>query len=214
MKKRLVITGTVLAACGALAVSGLLTSANAETKPVSPVAPAAQVAAAPVSPPPTRVSASEHAASDQERLGEVIGTGIRDSSGELVFYGVKMAEPRLPQTTFGVMGGIRDAAGGLKDVIIANEFAGSDKAPGFHAVTGGANLDGHDVPSFGYYAGPAAKITAQIGGSSVVAHQARWSADPNIVVFWFDSAADPGRLRAYDAAGNKLPTGSTGVGHG
>jgi hypothetical protein len=205
VKKRLVITGTVLAACGALAVSGLLTSANAETAPVA----AAPVAAAPVSPPPTRVSASEH-----EVLGEVIGTGIRDSSGELVFYGVKVTEPRLPQTTFGVMGGIRDGAGGLKDVIIANETSGSDKAPGFHAVTGGANLDGHDVPSFGYYAGPAAKITAQIGGSSVVAHQARWSADPNVVVFWFDTAADPGRLRAYDAAGNKLPTGSTGVGHG
>jgi hypothetical protein len=205
VKKRLVITGTVLAACGALAVSGLLTSANAETAPVA----APPVAAAPVSPPPTRVSASEH-----EVLGEVIGTGIRDSSGELVFYGVKVAEPRLPQTTFGVMGGIRDAAGGLKDVIIANETSGSDKAPGFHAVTGGANLDGHDVPSFGYYAGPAAKITAQIGGSPVIAHQARWSADPDVVVFWFDTAADPGRLRAYDAAGNKLPTGSTGVGHG
>jgi hypothetical protein len=214
MKKRLVIAGTVAVACGALAVSGVLTSANAETAPAAPVPAAAQVAAAPVSPPPTRAAASEHAASDQERLGEVIGTGIRDSSGELVFYGVKVAEPRLPQTTFGVMGGIRDAAGGLKDVIIVNETSGGDKASGFHAVTGGANLDGHDVPSFGYYAGPAAKITAQVGGSSVVAHQARWSADPNVVVFWFDTAADPGRLRAFDAAGNKLPTGRTGVGHG
>jgi hypothetical protein len=209
VKKRLVIAGTVVAACGALTVSGLLTSANAETKPASPVAAAAQVAAAPVSPPPTRASASEH-----EVLGDVIGTGIRDSSGELVFYGVKLQEPRLPNTTFGIMGGIRDAAGGLKDLVIANEFSGSDKAPGFHAVTGGANLDGHDVPSFGYYAGPAAKITANIGGATTVAHQASWSADPSVVVFWFDSAADPGRLRAYDAAGNKLPTGNTGVGHG
>ncbi|WP_328446358.1 hypothetical protein [Amycolatopsis sp. NBC_00438] len=203
MKKRLVIAGTVVAACGTLAASGLLTSANAETKP-APVANGAP--AAPVSPPPTRDAAPEH-----EVLGDVIGTGLRDSSGELVFYGVKLREPRLPDTTFGIMGGIRDAAGGLTDLIVANEFAGRDKAPGFHSVTGGANLDGHDVPSFGYYAGPAAKITSTGG---VVAHQATWSEDPNVVVFWFDSAADPGRLRAYDAAGNKLPTGNTGVGHG
>jgi hypothetical protein len=209
MKKRLVIGGTVAVACGALVASGVLTSANAETTPAAPVTAAAQLAAAPVSPPPTRAAASEH-----EVLGEVIGTGIRDSSGELVFYGVKVTEPRLPQTTFGIMGGIRDAAGGLKDVIIVNETSGRDKAPGFHGVTGGANLDGHNVPSFGYYAGPAAKITAQVGGASVVAHQARWSADPNVVVFWFDTAADPGRLRAYNAAGDKLPSGSTDVGHG
>jgi hypothetical protein len=200
LKKRLVIAGTVVAACGALAASSLLTSANAETKPVTPVA------VAPVLPSPAPVAAPEH-----EVLGDVIGTGIRDSSGELVFYGVKLQEPRLPDTTFGIMGGIRDAAGGLKDLVVANEYAGSDKAPGFHAVTGGANLDGHDVPSFGYYAGPAAKITSTGG---VVAHQAKWSADPNVVVFWFDSAADPGRLRAYNAAGDKLPTGRTGVGHG
>ncbi len=204
MKNRLVIAGTLVAACGALVVPGLLTSANAETPPATPVAAAAP--AAPVSPPPTRDAVPEH-----EVLGDVIGTGRRDSSGELVFYGVKLQEPRLPDTTFGIMGGIRDAAGALKDVIVANEFAGRDKAPGFHAVTGGANLDGHDVPSFGYYAGPAAKITA---AGNVVAHQAKWSADPNVVVFWFDSAADPGRLRAYDAAGNKLPAGHTGVGHG
>jgi hypothetical protein len=200
LKNRLVIAGTVVAACGALAASGLLTSANAETKPVTPAA------VAPVPPSPALVAAPEH-----EVLGDVIGTGIRDSSGELVFYGVKLQEPRLPDTTFGVMGGIRDAAGGLKDLVVANEYAGSDKAPGFHAVTGGANLDGHDVPSFGYYAGPAAKITSTGG---VVAHQAKWSADPNVVVFWFGSAADPGRLRAYNAAGDKLPTGRTGVGHG
>ncbi|WP_326945592.1 hypothetical protein OG439_39490 [Amycolatopsis sp. NBC_01307] len=206
MKNRLVIAGTVVAACGALVVPGLLTSANAETPPAAPVAAAPAAPAAPVSPPPTRDAAPEH-----EVLGDVIGTGRRDSSGELVFYGAKLQEPQLPNTTFGIMGGIRDAAGGLQDVIVANEFAGSDKAPGFHAVTGGANLDGHDVPSFGYYAGPAAKITA---AGNVVAHQAKWSADPNVVVFWFDSAADPGRLRAYDAAGNNLPAGHTGAGHG
>ncbi|VVJ23699.1 Uncharacterised protein [Amycolatopsis camponoti] len=196
MRKRLVIAGTAVAACGALAVSGVLTSANAA--PATPVAPAA-LAAAPV--PPARAAAPEH-----EVLGDVIPSGI----GDLVFYGVKLRESRLPQTTFGIMAGVRDASG-LKDLVVANETSGSDKAPGFHSVTGGMNADGHDVPGFGYYVGPAAKITSSVG----VAHQARWSADPNVVVFWFDlGTPDPARLKAYDAAGNKLPGGTTDVGHG
>ncbi|GLY36619.1 hypothetical protein Amsp01_026430 [Amycolatopsis sp. NBRC 101858] len=195
MRKRLVIAGTVVAACGALAVSGVLTSANAA--PAAPAPPVA-LAAAPVSPPPTRAAEPEH-----EVLGEVISSGL----GDLVFYGVKLREPRLPQTTFGIMAGTR--AG--EDLVIANETSGSDKAPGFHAVTGGLNANGHDVPTFGYYVGPAAKITSSAG----VAHQARWSADPNVVVFWFNlGTPDPARLKAYDAAGNKLPGGNTGVGHG
>jgi hypothetical protein len=198
MRKRLVIAGTVVAACGALAVSGVLTSANAA--PAASAAPVA-LAATPVSPPPTRVTAPEH-----EVLGDVIPSGF----GDLVFYGVKVQEPRLPQTTFGIMAGARDASG-LKDLVIANETAGSDKAPGFHAVTGGLNVDGHDVPSFGYYVGPAAKIT----GSTGLAHQARWSADPKVVVFWFaPGTPDPEHLKAFDAAGKELPAGNTGVGHG
>ena len=109
------------------------------------------------------------------------------------------------------MAGARDAAGGLTDLVITNETTGSDKAPGFHGVSGGLNVNGHDVPAFGYYAGPAAKISATTG----VAHQARWSADPNVVVFWFDpGTADPENLKAFDAAGNELPAGHTGVGHG
>jgi len=199
MKKRLVIAGVVTAACGALVVSGVLTVANAETAPVA--VGAAPVAAAPVSPSPTRVGTPDH-----EVLGDVIPSGL----GDLVFYGVQVQEPRLPQTTFGIMAGTRDA-GGLKDLVIANETNGSDKAAGFHAVTGGLNADGQDVPSFGYYYGPAAKITAQSG----VAHQAQWSVDPNVVVFWFDSGvAEPEGLKAFDAAGAELPAGDTGVGHG
>ncbi|MEV6875652.1 hypothetical protein [Amycolatopsis sp. NPDC051128] len=200
MKKRLAIAGTVAVACGALVVSGVLTTASAASAPAAPV-----VAASP-SPPPTRVAASEH-----EVLGDVIPSGF----GDVVYYGVKMQEPRLPETTFGIMAGARDAAGGLKDLVITNETAGSDKAPGFHAVTSALTIDGHDVPSFGYYYGPAAKITGRIYGTIGVAHQARWSADPNVVVFWFNpNGPDPENLTAYDAAGNELPAGDTGVGHG
>jgi hypothetical protein len=205
MKKRLAIAGTVAVACGALVVSGVLTTANAASAPAAPPAPAPVVAASP-SPPPTRVAASGH-----EVLGDVIPSGF----GDVVFYGVKVQEPRLPDTTFGVMAGARDAAGGLTDLVVTNETSGSDKAPGFHAVSGGMNINGNEVPSFGYYYGPAAKITGRIYGTIGVAHQARWSADPNVVVFWFEPGGpDPENLKAYDAAGTELPTGDTGVGHG
>src|SRR4051794_19773810 len=110
MRKRHVIAGAIVTACGALVVSGVLTVANAAATPAAPV-----VAASP-SPPPTRVAASEH-----EVLGDVIPSGF----GDLVFYGVKVQEPRLPDTTFGVMAGARDAAGGLTDLVIANETSGS-----------------------------------------------------------------------------------------
>jgi hypothetical protein len=127
-----------------------------------------------------------------------------------VFYGVKVDVKQLPETTFGIVAGFRSADGKVTSEYATNEFEGSDEAPGFHAVSGGMN----GIPSFGYYAGPVAKITAKIDGKAVTAHQAAWSVDPNIVVFWFDSAADPTDLEAFDASGKKLPAGNTGVGHG
>jgi hypothetical protein len=185
MRKRLAIAGTIAAACGALLLSGVPATAT---------------------PAPAAVTASAH-----EVLGEVIPSGF----GDVVFYGVKVQIPQLPQTTFGIMAGARDAAGGLTDLVATNETAGSDKAPGFHAVSGGMTVNGHEVPTFGYYYGPAAKITGRIRGTIGEAHQARWSVDPNVVVFWFDpGVAEPEDLKAYDAAGAELPAGDTGVGHG
>src|SRR4051794_11820768 len=107
MRKRLFVAGSVAAACGALVVSGVLATANAAATPATPAAPDA--VAAPVSPPPTRVAASQ-----REVLGDVIPSGF----GDVVFYGVKLQEPRLPETTFGVMAGARDAAGGLTDLVL------------------------------------------------------------------------------------------------
>ena len=92
---------------------------------------------------------------------------------------------------------------------------GSDRAPGFHAVSGAMNVEGDDIPAFGYYAGPATKITA--GG--VRARQAVWSEDPGVVVFWFHPADVPENFTAsnpaaFDRAGRKLPTGHSEVGVG
>jgi hypothetical protein len=139
---------------------------------------------------------------------------VQEKRGELVFYAVPVDHPdTLPDVHFGVMAGLRDAKG-LTALVVTNETTGSAEAPGFNAVTGGMTVKGIPVPSFGYYAGPAAKITATVAGRQVRAHQATWSQDLGIVFFWFDSAADPARLTAVDAAGRTLPTGRTGVGHG
>ena len=75
------------------------------------------------------------------------------------------------------------------------------------------------IPEFGYYAGPAASITALDHGRVIHARLARWSVNPRIVVFWFIPPAAPAGatltgLGAYDAAGHQLPAGSGAPGNG
>jgi hypothetical protein len=153
------------------------------------------------------------------REGRVISTGIKDAGGELVFYGVRIQVRQLPGTTFGIMAGLRDSAGGLTPEVEANETQGSDSTAGFHAVEAASSVGSPAlaVPEFGYYAGPAATITAQEGRRQVQAHLARWSVNPRIVIFWFTPRATgsaPQDLAAYNAAGQQLPVGHATPGHG
>ena len=150
--------------------------------------------------------------------GAVIRTGIRGPAGELVFYAVKIHIAQLPHTTFGVMGGYQKA-GKLSAGVESNEVTGPDTAPGFHAVESPMNANGHPVPEFGYYAGPAAKITGIIGGRRVQASHARWSINPTIVIFWFSPRGNPAAhrvtgLAAYNTHGKPLPTGHNTPGLG
>jgi hypothetical protein len=114
------------------------------------------------------------------REGRVISTGIKDAGGELVLYGVRIHTQQLPGITFGIMAGLRDSAGGLTPELETNETQGSASSAGFHAVEAASSVGSPAVavPEFGYYAGPAATITAQEGGRQVRAHLARWSANP------------------------------------
>ena len=175
-------------------------------KPVRGGKPGAAGSAGPSGPPP--------------REGRVIPAGFKDAAGELVFYGVRIDLRQLPGTTFGIMAGLRDASGGLTPEVETNETSGPDTAAGFHAVEAPSSVGSPAVaiPEFGYYAGPAATITAQAGGKQVQAHLARWSAHPGIVIFWFSPQAGPGgaphNLTAYDSAGHKLPAGHSSPGHG
>jgi hypothetical protein len=153
------------------------------------------------------------------REGRVISTGIKDSGGELVFYGVRIHTQQLPGVTFGIMAGLRDSAGGLTPEVETNETQGSASSAGFHAVEAASSVGSPAVavPEFGYYAGPAATITAREGGRQVQAHLARWSANPRIVLFWFtpsSTGGTPQNLTAYSPAGHTLPAGNSAAGHG
>ena len=155
------------------------------------------------------------------REGRVIPAGFKDPAGELVFYGVRIDLRQLPGTTFGIMAGLRDASGALTPEVETNETTGPDTAPGFHAVQAPSSVGSPAVtiPEFGYYAGPAASITALDHGRVIHARLARWSVNPRIVVFWFIPPAAPAGatltgLAAHDAAGHQLPAGSAAPGHG
>jgi hypothetical protein len=153
--------------------------------------------------------------------GAVIPAGVTDAAGRLVFYAVGIHLAALPGTHFGIMAGHLDPAGRLVPAVETNETAGPASAAGFHAVEAPmrAGSPAVAIPEFGYYAGPAARITGIAGGHRVRARTARWSRDPAIVIFWFPSAAGPARtavqdLAAYDRAGHLLPAGHATVGHG
>ncbi|WP_020674240.1 hypothetical protein [Amycolatopsis nigrescens] len=166
---------------------------------VTPAPPDPQITAA--QPPPRPALAP---------LGAVVPTGIKTSGGELVFYVTAVRAAELPDVHFGLVSGYRDATGRIEPGILNNETAGSDRSPGFHHLWGGNYDSGGYLPVHGYYAGPAASITAQVGGKVVQAKQARWSEDPSIVIFWFDQPDQPraelfSDPAAYDTAGNRLP---------
>jgi hypothetical protein len=228
----LLVCGTTAACIAAVATGTFAANASeqraAAARPSSAATPAPPAEASPAPPaeaspaPPAEASSAPPgggpAAPEPERaapLGDVIASGIDLRSGEVVFYGVEIADKALPKTSFGIMAGVRRGQGAPTSRVMANEFDGSDRAPGFHAVSGAMNVEGDDIPTFGYYAGPATKITA--GG--VTARQAVWSEDPRVVVFWFDPADVPedftaSNLAAFDRAGRKLPTGHSEVGVG
>ena len=180
-------------AAGAPALSLPAASASATSASAAP----ASASAAPASAAPDRSEPEDH-----RPVGDVIDTG----HGDWVIYGFPLAMKDLPDTTFGFMLGRRLPDGTLEDVVATNETEGADKAAGFHAGSGAMNVDGRDTLTFGYYAGPATRITAKSGGRTVTAGIAAWSANPGIKVFWFaPSVKNIKATTAYDATGARLP---------
>jgi hypothetical protein len=104
------------------------------------------------------------------------------------------------------------AGGEPVDAVMSNETSGSDRSTGFHSVQGRMEIDQGVTPTFGYYVGPAVKITGRSGSKTLTASQAPLD-DDSIQAFWFD-AGNIEKLTAYDAAGRKLPSGNSEIGVG
>ncbi|MGW4521527.1 hypothetical protein [Amycolatopsis sp. NPDC004378] len=174
-----------------------------------------QPAPAPVAQPPSPSTSvtkppSPSAATPAPRpAGDVVGTGIRTGAGEIVFFAQAIDDPQaLPGIHFGLTAGFR-TDGSLQAVLATNETRGSDRSFGFHATDGGEVIRDQVIPVFGYFAGPAARITTTVHGKTVEANLAKWTEDPGVVIFWFDPVAVPSSgtltpLIAYDTAGKRL----------
>jgi hypothetical protein len=199
-----IAAGTAMASTHAHHASGTRHPVTAKHKPAGKLTHLAAPSANPRPPRP---------------YGAVIDTGIRNAPGELVFYGVHVHAAQLPQIKFGFMGGYRNTTGHLSADVIVNEFIGSDVSPGFHWACAPSTVNGQAIPEFGYYAGPAVKITGTLDGQRIRAGQAQWSVNPKIVVFWFSPADNPRdedvtSLAAFNVHGRLLPRGHNGITHG
>ncbi|MFI7117707.1 hypothetical protein [Amycolatopsis sp. NPDC049868] len=172
-----------------------------------PLPPAASAPAAPV---PAPVSPSVTEAPSVSPLGDVIPLGLKGEGGrELVIYASEIDEPSMPDVRFGLQVAYRSGAGEYEALLSANEFKGSDRSFGFHAVDGGDLVQGTFVPVFGYFSGPAVRISSTVRGKPVEAKVIPWSEDPSVVIFWFDGAQVESPyvltpLVAYDAKGQRL----------
>ena len=135
------------------------------------------------------------------------------SDSSVVLYGVHVSDAALPCTHFALMLGTTDGTG-VTGVYAANEFDGSDSQPGFHAVSSVSGLNQLTGWYFiGYYVGPAATISVKETqrAAPVAATVVPWSVNPNIKIWWLSgtgSAPTFGPVKAMDAAGKALPTGT------
>jgi hypothetical protein len=212
--RRLAVSATSgLAVAVLLAGGGLLAARDDRGAPGIPPA------AATTAPPPATTPTPEPTDSDvRPPLGRVVSTGLPAKQGTWVLYAVTVKEKVLPGTHFGLMLGRRMTDGTFTSDVITNETTGSATARGFHALEGAMNVNGEDIPPFGYYVGPATKITASSGGKTLRAGQAAWSADPSVVFFWFDPAKiRAGKLSnpaAFDRDGKRLYAKKSGFGVG
>jgi hypothetical protein len=136
--------------------------------------------------------------------GTVLDTGARDSGGEIVLV-LRQGILSTSAVSYGLSLGHRDAAGRVTEETTTGLRVAS---PGFHALTAGR--PGRDLPLYGYYAGPATRITAQVHDLTVTAQTAVVPGS-DVTVFWFptrhtglfgDAPWVP--LYAYDATGNRL----------
>ncbi|MGW4061795.1 hypothetical protein ACWEGE_26205 [Amycolatopsis sp. NPDC004747] len=205
-RRRRLLTGTAGVAAAAVVVLVVVFAIQLRQPAPAPVAqPPAPATTTSSAQAPAPVSPSPSA---EQPVGDVVGTGIRTPDGEIVLYARAVDAPDLPGIRFGLVAGFRSGTS-LRSVLATNEFRGSDRSFGFHATDGGELIGNQVIPVFGYFAGPAEKVTTTVRGRTVEAKLARWSADPGVVFFWFNPDEVPNSavltpLNAYDADGKRL----------
>jgi hypothetical protein len=201
-RRRRVLTTTAGVAAAAVVVLVFVFAVQLRQPALAPVAQ-------PPAPPTAAAPASTTGPPEKPPLGDVVGTGIRTSAGEIVFFARAVDEPSLlPDIHFGLVAGFRSGTS-LQAALATNEVRGSDRSFGFHATDGGELISDQLIPVFGYFAGPAERITTTVHGKTVDANLTKWTEDPSVVFFWFDpvDVPDSGSLTpliAYDSNGKRL----------
>jgi hypothetical protein len=152
-------------------------------------------------------------------LGAVVETGQKIDGRRWILY-VMTADPDKLNDNFTLVLG-RTKTGFIDDFtkdILSSDPGSGRMVQGFHAVKTGTVKDGRTTPTFGYYAGDAARITARdtSTGETVEAHLTAWTGfgkQERAQIFWFDftqgeTPTTLTELTAYDNHDNKLPTGN------
>jgi hypothetical protein len=211
-RRRAAVGATSGLAVLALLVGGAQLLPESSGQPVG--GPALPVAGPAVSVPAEVPTPTQSAESPMlgRALGAVVDTGLQADGQDRILWMERLTEQAPAGISIGMVAGRRGPGGELIKDVVTNETEGSDRSPGFHGLEMAMTVSGGETPAFGYYAGPAAKITVVADGRTVRAQQAVWSEDPSIVLFWFPlnqvkPTSDVGRATAYDRNGRKLAAG-------
>jgi hypothetical protein len=225
-RRRLAVSAASGVAVAALLVGGgYLAQSSAAPAPGLPAAgngPVSQQPAATADPTPTAPTspASESPAPTSTVPPAVWGNVAKTGIDDWLVYATRIDDARLPGIHFGV--NLGKAAGNGQSgsqappvcSVLTNETSGSDRSAGFHAVEGSMVVDAGRTLTFGYYVGPATKITAVVGGHSVTAAHKAWTIDKTVQFFWFAPAGTVSKLTAFGKNGERLKSGNNQPGVG
>ncbi|MGW5557757.1 hypothetical protein ACWER9_11090 [Micromonospora sp. NPDC003944] len=185
----------------------------ASTGPPAPVAVAPpSVGASPLaqtSPGPTPPPTMGRDVPQPKPMGQIVDSRVRHGTDRRVYYFVPVSVPGAPKVSIGLAAGRQALDGALTTDILLNDVQGSDRSAGFHQIGYDEGSAGAPVPTFGYFVGPANRIIGTADGRQVDARVVRWSADKQVVIFWFDPAQlTPGErldgIVAHDGRGRRL----------
>jgi len=209
---------TTAAASGVAVVTLLVVGGQLTNLGSAPAANQAAAPPAPWGPVPSGLMPSTLNSSAPGILGTVVETNRWVDGRQWIIY-VETTDPKRLNATMTLVLG-RTKTGYINDfkaVIVSSDPGDARMSPGFHAVRQGTVVDGRSTPTFGYYAGEAARISARNTetGKTVDAHITAWSgfgAQDKTKIFWFDfdGSGKPVTLTgltAYDKNGHKLPAG-------